>query len=244
MEIMTKHELTAYLRAIKPTMIDETYLFVLRLIEGENAILKADPNEANRELLLHNLPLYHEVVKFSLYNSLMSCFTEIMAKRQSFPLSIDFKKGNLQLATMADGTCYPIVSCMFFDRFKQGLPFYDDIPAHVACVSMFSREMYSDEERLALFEQISKVSSMLKAAHPVLKNDPLINAGGERRERLLNALETEPVLNYIINTCSADFLGRFGNPSEVLSEKEYSDGSCTTYRLGPEILVKKFVDKV
>lgn len=243
--IMTKDELMNAYFNTKSILTPWNMVYMRKLINGEYSILDDNYLVNTRISLLHNLPLYHEIAKYNLYNILLNSFESIKEQYESYPLTINNEKDALQLATIADGVCYPIVSCMFFDRFKRELPFYEESAIHVASISIFTREMYSIKERFNLYKQSQEVEKMLLSMHPTINEDPLVNAKRKERRALFEDCHTSISLNNIINTCASEFFQDNILPtSEVLREQNYVDGSCITFKSSPEVLVKKFVDKI
>lgn len=243
--IMTKDELLKACFKTRPILNPWIMLYMIKVINGEYSILENNYLGNTRISLLHNLPLYHEIAKYNLYNNLFNSFESIKKQHDIFPLTINNEKDALQLATVVDGVCYPIISCMFFDRFKRELPFYEESVIHVASISIFTRELYSIKERLNLYKQSQEVEKMLLSMHPTINEDPLVNAKRKERSALFEDCHTSVSLNNIINTCASDFFQKNILPtSEVLREQNYVDGSCITFKSSPEVLVKKFVDKI
>ena len=240
----TKDELLEMFGITSPLLKEGINLYIKSLIVGEKSILDEDSFIDSRVALLQSLPLYHDVAKFNLYNNILSSFEKIKEQHEDFPLNIDKMKDILQLSTVANDIYYPIVSCMFFDRFGGVLPFYEVGAIHVATISIFTNALYSKKERTDIYRLNEEVIKMLKSMHPVLDDDPLVNKKRREMEALLEAEKTAIPINNVINTCASEFLETLKLPTNSLNEKQSGDGSCISYKKGPEVLIKKFVSKM
>ena len=243
MSIIEETSLRNWLESIKPIIAKEDCSFLTSLIDGTETILTTSYSEEKIKSFLENIPLYHEVAKYNLYNYLIENFINMKASFGFYDLDIVEKKNEVQLVTVADSVLYPIVKCMFFDRFKGELPFHEGRLINYATISIFTREKYSKEEREFLVEHNKRIKAMLESVSRI-QNDPLVCKKDEQIKELLDAEYGLDSLNTFINFCSSYFCDGFLPSVTNLTGKENVDGSSIEYDLGTGILVKKIIVKV
>jgi len=243
MSIIEETVLRNWLKSIKPIISKEDCSFLTSLIDGTETILTTSYSEEKIKSFLENTPLYHEVAKYNLYNYLIENFNNIKASFGFYDLDIVEKENEVQLVTVANSVLYPIVKCMFFDRFKGELPFHEGGLINYATISIFTREKYSKEERDFLVEHNKKIKVMLENFGHI-QDDPLVCKKDEQIKELLDAEYGLDSLNTVINFCSSYFCDGFLPSVTNLIGKENVDGSRIEYDLGTGILVKKIIDRV
>ena len=95
MSIIEETALRNWLESIKPIISKEDCSFLTSLIDGTETILKTSYSEEKIKSFLENIPLYHEVAKYNLYNYLIENFNNIKASFGFYDLDIVEKKNEV-----------------------------------------------------------------------------------------------------------------------------------------------------